>query len=26
EPVTVDKSNWKDVLLGSGYYMKSQIE
>ena len=26
EPVTVDKSNWQDVLLGSGYYTKSQIE
>ncbi|WP_418138417.1 multiple monosaccharide ABC transporter substrate-binding protein [Marinomonas sp. RS-M-Aa-14] len=26
EPVTVDKSNWQDVLLGSGYYTKSQVE
>ncbi|WP_111639739.1 multiple monosaccharide ABC transporter substrate-binding protein [Marinomonas shanghaiensis] len=26
EPVTVDKSNWQDVLLGSGYYQKSQVE
>ncbi|BFM50388.1 multiple monosaccharide ABC transporter substrate-binding protein [Marinomonas sp. THO17] len=26
EPVTVDKSNWQEVLLGSGYYKRSQIE
>lgn len=26
EPVAVDKSNWEKVLLGSGYYTKSQIE
>lgn len=26
EPVTVDKSNWQNVLLGSGYYTKSQVE
>jgi len=26
QPVTVDKSNWQKVLLGSGYYTKDQIE
>lgn len=26
QPVTVNKSNWEKVLLGSGYYKKSQIE
>jgi putative multiple sugar transport system substrate-binding protein len=25
KPVNVDKSNWKDVLVGSGYYKESQI-
>ncbi|WP_075215442.1 multiple monosaccharide ABC transporter substrate-binding protein [Mongoliimonas terrestris] len=25
KPVSVDKSNWKDVLIGSGYYEESQI-
>lgn len=25
EPVAVDKSNWEDVLLGSGYYQSSQL-
>lgn len=26
EPVSVDKSNWEEVLIGSGYYEKSEIE
>ncbi|WP_041651426.1 multiple monosaccharide ABC transporter substrate-binding protein [Marinomonas posidonica] len=26
EPVTVDNSNWQEVLLGSGYYTKSQVQ
>ena len=26
EPVAVDKSNWEKILIGSGYYEKSQIE
>ncbi len=26
KPVSVDLSNWKDVLLGSGYYKESQIK
>ena len=25
EPVAVDKSNWKDVLVGSGYYSEEQF-
>ncbi|NYZ13732.1 sugar-binding protein [Azospirillum sp. RWY-5-1] len=25
KPVVVDKSNWESVLIGSGYYKKSQI-
>jgi len=25
KPVNVDKSNWKEVLVGSGYYKESQI-
>ena len=25
KPVPVDKSNWEDVLIGSGYYNKDQI-
>jgi putative multiple sugar transport system substrate-binding protein len=25
KPVAVDKSNWKDVLVGSGYYTEDQI-
>jgi putative multiple sugar transport system substrate-binding protein len=25
KPVSVDLSNWKDVLVGSGYYKESQI-
>jgi len=25
-PVSVDKSNWEEVLLGSGYYQKSQFK
>ena len=26
EPVGVDKSNWEEVLVGSGYYTKDQVE
>nr|WP_244444581.1 multiple monosaccharide ABC transporter substrate-binding protein [Nitratireductor basaltis] len=26
EPVSVDKSNWEEILVGSGYYEKSEIE
>lgn len=26
KPVSVDASNWKDVLVGSGYYKESQIK
>jgi len=26
EPVSVDASNWEDILIGSGYYEKSDIE
>lgn len=26
EPVSVDKSNWEDVLIGSGYYSMDQIK
>jgi putative multiple sugar transport system substrate-binding protein len=26
EPVSVDASNWEEILIGSGYYEKSQIE
>ncbi|WP_315755452.1 MULTISPECIES: multiple monosaccharide ABC transporter substrate-binding protein [unclassified Bradyrhizobium] len=26
KPVVVDKSNWEKVLIGSGYYKKSQVE
>jgi putative multiple sugar transport system substrate-binding protein len=26
KPVEVDKSNWEEVLIGSGYYTKDQIE
>lgn len=26
EPVSVDVTNWEDILIGSGYYEKSQIE
>ncbi len=26
KPVSVDKSNWKEVLIGSGYYKESQIK
>ncbi len=25
EPVSVDESNWEEVLIGSGYYSKNQI-
>jgi putative multiple sugar transport system substrate-binding protein len=25
-PVPVDKSNWEEVLIGSGYYTKDQIQ
>ncbi|TKT74613.1 sugar ABC transporter substrate-binding protein [Aquamicrobium sp. LC103] len=26
EPVSVDKSNWEEILVGSGYYTKEQIQ
>ena len=26
KPVSVDVSNWKDILIGSGYYKESQIK
>ena len=26
EPVSVDATNWEEILVGSGYYEKSQIE
>ncbi|WP_181700116.1 multiple monosaccharide ABC transporter substrate-binding protein [Chthonobacter albigriseus] len=26
KPVLVDKSNWEEILVGSGYYTKEQIE
>lgn len=26
EPVSVDKTNWEEILIGSGYYTKDQIE
>jgi putative multiple sugar transport system substrate-binding protein len=26
KPVSVDAANWKDVLVGSGYYKESQIQ
>ncbi|MEM1360675.1 MAG: multiple monosaccharide ABC transporter substrate-binding protein [Pseudomonadota bacterium] len=26
EPVSVDSSNWEDILLGSGYYTSDQIQ
>jgi putative multiple sugar transport system substrate-binding protein len=26
KPVSVDLSNWKDVLIGSGYYQESQFK
>lgn len=26
EPVSVDATNWEDVLIGSGYYTKDQIQ
>ena len=26
KPVSVDASNWKDVLIGSGYYKESQVK
>jgi putative multiple sugar transport system substrate-binding protein len=26
KPVNVDASNWKEVLVGSGYYKESQIQ
>ncbi|MCG6858462.1 MAG: sugar ABC transporter substrate-binding protein [Salaquimonas sp.] len=26
EPVSVDKDNWEEVLIGSGYYTKDQIQ
>ena len=26
QPVAVDKSNWEQILVGSGYYTKDQVE
>ncbi len=26
EPVSVDESNWEEILIGSGYYTKDQIQ
>ena len=26
KPVSVDSSNWKQVLIGSGYYKESQVK
>ena len=26
QPVAVDKSNWEEILVGSGYYTKDQVE
>ena len=26
EPVSVDKTNWEEILIGSGYYTKDQIQ
>jgi putative multiple sugar transport system substrate-binding protein len=26
EPVSVDKSNWEKILIGSGYYTKDQVQ
>jgi len=26
EPVSVDSSNWEQVLIGSGYYTKDQVQ
>jgi putative multiple sugar transport system substrate-binding protein len=26
EPVSVDKSNWEQILIGSGYYTKDQVQ
>ena len=26
EPVSVDKTNWEELLIGSGYYTKDQIQ
>ena len=26
KPVSVDLKNWKEVLIGSGYYKESQIK
>ena len=26
EPVSVDMSNWEDVILGSGYYTRDQVQ
>jgi putative multiple sugar transport system substrate-binding protein len=26
KPVSVDASNWKQILIGSGYYKESQIK
>ena len=26
EPLPVDASNWEEILIGSGYYTKDQIQ
>jgi putative multiple sugar transport system substrate-binding protein len=26
KPVVVDKSNWKEILVGSGYYTEAQLK
>ena len=26
EPVSVDKSNWEEIVIGSGYYTMDQIK
>jgi putative multiple sugar transport system substrate-binding protein len=26
EPVSVDASNWEEILIGSGYYTADQVE
>jgi putative multiple sugar transport system substrate-binding protein len=26
EPVMVDKSNWEEILVGSGYYTKDEVQ
>ena len=26
KPVIVDKTNWKEILIGSGYYTEAQVK